>query len=129
MTETTTVIAVGISGTMQDRLRAARDRDEGFRLIEAADDAEAIALLGQVAPDVLMINLDLSVGSPLAVADYAAYKRPDVRVIYEMGEETRGFADGSVFALSANAHGCVTPSMRPEDMAAVVAHHAMARVA
>ena len=127
--KTTIVIAVGISPTMQDRLRAAQDRDEGFSLLEAEDEFEAIALLSHTTPDVLMINLGLASGSPLAVADYAAYKHPDARVIYEMGEGMRGFADGSVFALSANAHGCVTPSMRPEDMAAVVAHHATARVA
>ena len=127
--ETPTVLTVGASPTMRERMWHARDRDRGFRLLEADDQMEAISILGDVAPAVLIVNLAMRSGSPIGVADYASYRRPGIRILYEMGEGIRGFEDGSIFTHCVNAHGCVTPSMRAGDMAAVVAHHAFAQAA
>jgi DNA-binding NarL/FixJ family response regulator len=127
--EQTTVLAVGVSPAMARRIRGARDHDDEFRLLEARDQAEAVAFLEDVRPHVMIIDLAMGGGSPLAVADYATFRCPDVRIIYAVGEAQSGFADGSIFGLGTNAHGCVTPSMAEGDVAAYLAHHAMAHAA
>ena len=128
MTMQTTVLTVGVSDSMKDRLREAECHDRGFRLMVAEDERQAMAALGSVGPQVMVVNLSMSPAAALALSDYAAYRRPDTRIIYEMGGEgadaLAAFTDGSIFGHSANAHGCVTPSLGAADMAAVVAHHA-----
>ena len=118
------VLTVGVSDAMAARMRRAADRD-GFRLVDATGQAEAFAALRDLPVSAVIVNLGMVAGSPLAVSDYASYRRPDARIIYEMGAGG-GFADGSIFAHSANAHGVLTPDMPPADVAAVVAHHARA---
>ena len=119
------LLTVGVSDVMATRLRHAAASQDDFRLIEAEGEGEAVSILSDVSPGVVMVNLGMETGSPLAVADYVAYRRPNARVIFEMG---RGgpFSDGSIFAHSPVARGVVTSGMPTGDVAAVVAHHAMA---
>ena len=123
------VLTVGVSDEMARRMRDARNRDGGFRLHEAASQSDAVSILGDVAPDVMILALTLRSGSAMAVADYATFRRPAIRIVYEMDGGRPGFEDGSIFDYCPNAHGCVTPSMDAGDMAAVVAHHAAPRIA
>lgn len=121
----TLVLTVGLSDDLRHRVREACGQEEGLRLLEADTQSEAVSILHDLRPGVMIVNLAMTGGSPMAVTDYAAFLFPDIRILYAMGEGRTGFEDGSVFAHCANAHGCVTPSMGPGDMAAFVAHHAM----
>ena len=60
--------------------------------------------------------------SAIALADFASYRRPDAKVIFVSSSSF--FSDGSIFQLSGNAHAFLPSSTPPEDLAAVVEHHA-----
>jgi DNA-binding NtrC family response regulator len=75
--------------------------------------------------DIIVLDLVLSEGSALAVADFASYRRPDARVIFVTN--TSFFSDGSIFAHSPNACAYVQSETPPEDLAAMVEHYASLR--
>jgi hypothetical protein len=118
------VLTVGVSAIMTARLRRAERRNEGYRLIDAVSDSEAITLMRLIEPSVVVVSTELGGGGILSLCDYVAYRYPATRVIFEMGKEP-GFWDGSFFTHSCNAHAMVTPGMDDEDVKAVVAHHAV----
>ena len=70
--------------------------------------------------DIIVLDLVLTGGSALAVADFASYRRPDARVIFVTN--TSFFSDGSIFAHSPNACAFVQSGTPPEDLAAMVEH-------
>jgi DNA-binding response OmpR family regulator len=74
--------------------------------------------------DVIILDLILSAGSALAVADYAQYRWPDTSVIFVT--DTTFFSDGSIFAIIPNARAFVQTRTPPEDLAAMVQHYGRA---
>ena len=87
----------------------------------AGSQAEAVAKLQSCDVQVIVLSLDLTEGSALAVADFASYRRPDARVIFVT--RTRFFSDGSIFQLALNTAAFVAAETAPEDLAAIVEHH------
>lgn len=85
-------------------------------LAESQD--EAIHQLSEESFDVVILNLNLSDGSALAVTDYASYRRPETKVIFVSSSSF--FSDGSVFNFVANACAMVPHATPPEDLAAMV---------
>ena len=83
---------------------------------------DAILALYRTDFDIIVLDLVLSDGSALAVADFASYRRPDARVIFVTN--TSFFSDGSIFAHSSNACAFVQSATPPEDLAAMVEHYA-----
>ena len=81
-------------------------------------DAARVLLSSEV--HVILLDLVLEEGSALAVADLAAYRWPDARVIFVTS--TRIFSDGSIFEICSNACAHVQSSTPPEDLAAMVEH-------
>ena len=79
----------------------------------------AILALYACEYDIIVLDLVISEGSALAVADFASYRRPDARVIF--------VTDGSIFAHSPNACAFVQSSTPPDDLAAMVEHYAGGR--
>ncbi len=75
--------------------------------------------------EIIVLDLVLTDGSALAVADFASYRRPDARVIFVTN--TTFFSDGSIFAHSPNACAYVQSETPPEDLAAIVEHYAASR--
>ncbi len=71
--------------------------------------------------DVILLDLMLSEGSALAVADLAQFRQPDVNVVFVT--DTTFFSDGSIFNHSANARAFVQTATPPEDLAAIVYHY------
>ena len=69
----------------------------------------------------IVLSLDLTQGSALAVADFASYRHPEVRVIFVT--RTRFFSDGSIFQLVPNTAAFLPARTPPEDLAALVEHH------
>jgi DNA-binding NtrC family response regulator len=96
----------------------------GHAVHTCADAGSAILALSERAFDIIVLDLVLSEGSALAVADYAEVRHPGVRVIFVTN--TRFFSDGSIFALSGNACAFLPTHMPPEDLAAMVEHHGAA---
>jgi DNA-binding NtrC family response regulator len=75
--------------------------------------------------DIIVLDLVISEGSALAVADFASYRRPNARVIFVTN--TSFFSDGSMFAHSPNACAFVQSGTPPDDLAAMVEHYAGGR--
>ena len=88
-------------------------------LVDGAD--EAIRILGDTGADVIVADLDLPHAAAPAVADYAAYRLPEARVVFVTASTF--FSDGSAFAIAANACACLPTRTAPEDIVAVVEHH------
>ena len=57
------------------------------------------------------------------LADVIAYRWPDTRIVFVTGSTF--FSDGSLFGYVSNAAAMVPREAPPEDLAAVVEHHAM----
>lgn len=86
---------------------------------------QAISALYSQDFEIMVLDLVLENGSALAVADFASYRRPNVRVIFVTN--TSFFSDGSIFAHSTNACAYVQSETPPEDLAAMVEHYGSAR--
>ncbi len=89
-------------------------------LAETAD--EAYAALRFQPFDALVLDMELTDGAALAVADFATYRNPDVPIIAVTARAF--FSDGLIFQLIPNARGLLRSPLRPEDMAALVEHYA-----
>lgn len=93
----------------------------GMVVSRARGQADAIGFLSTEDTDVIIMDLMLSDGSALAVADYASYRLPDARVIFVTN--TSFFSDGSIFSFASNACAFVQSATPPEDLAAMVEHY------
>ena len=87
----------------------------------ATSQSEAVEAI-QDAYGIMVVNLDLSRGSAMAVADYASYRNPACKVIFVTSSSF--FSDGSIFHYMSNACALMPAAVPPEDIAALVAHHA-----
>ena len=94
---------------------------QGADVCRAGDQDTAIDIIQRQAPDVIVLDLMLSRGSALAVADYASYRRPEARVVFVTS--TTFFSDGSIFSHAPNACAYLKSETPPEDLAAIVEHY------
>lgn len=89
-----------------------------------AEQSKAIGALQTQAFDIIVLNLVLTRGSALAVADFASYRHPDSQIVFVTN--TSFFSDGSIFAHNANARAFVQTDTPAEDLAHMVAHYGRA---
>lgn len=82
---------------------------------------EALKEMRSLQPDIIVANLDLPEAGAISVADYAAYRYPETRVIFVTSSTF--FSDGSIFAMSPNACAFLSAHTPPEDLAAVIEFH------
>lgn len=94
---------------------------QGCDVIVAGTEDEAIGILADGPVSVIVLDLTIETGSPLAVSDFASYRHPEARVIFVTNRTF--FSDGSIFGLSANACAYIQPHTPPEDLAAMVEHY------
>lgn len=94
----------------------------GATVETAAHQDTAIEILQERPIGVVVLDLDLDSGGAMAVADYASYRRSDVRIVFVTRRSF--FSDGSLFRLVPSTAALVPASMRPDDLAAIVEHHA-----
>jgi len=92
----------------------------GIGVTLASGSDAAIHLLAQARYDVIILDLILTDGSAIGVADFAQYRHPDSSVIFVT--DTSFFSDGSIFGLIPNARAFVQSSTPPEDLHAMVEH-------
>ena len=90
----------------------------GAEVTVAESDAAALDLMGEVSPDVIV--LDLALEGAVPVADVASYRCPDARVVFVTSSTF--FSDGSIFNHFPNAGACVEAKTPAEDLAAIVEH-------
>lgn len=95
----------------------------GMDVTTAGSQEEAFHRISKEAPDIIILDLVLSEGSALAVADYANYRCPGTQVIFVTNTEF--FSDGSIFTHATNARAFVQRATPPEDLAAMVEHFAV----
>lgn len=93
----------------------------GVDVTVVSDQCAAIAHLQFECADVIVLDLFLSEGSAIAVADYASYRRPEARVVFVTN--TSFFSDGSIFNHIPNACAYLETNTPPEDLAAIVEHY------
>jgi DNA-binding NtrC family response regulator len=94
---------------------------EGVACRLALTVAEAFDALRATSFDALVLDVELPDGGGLAVADFAAYRYPDMPVI---AVTARGFfSDGAIFELIPNARGLLHAPLKVEDMAALISHY------
>ena len=96
------------------------ERQDAEVQLETCEEA-AVRFLTNNAVDVIVLNLDLDQGGALTVADFAAYRRPEAKVVFVTASNF--FSDGSIFAHSANACACLPAQSPPEDLATLVTYH------
>lgn len=82
---------------------------------------EAIDAIQDMHFDVIVLDLVLSQGSALAVADYANFSCPNANVVFVT--DTTFFSDGSIFVHSSNARAFIECATPPKDLAAIVLHY------
>ncbi|GGL75070.1 response regulator [Wenxinia marina] len=88
----------------------------------AASADEAIGRVAATDYAVVVIDLSLAEGdSPISVADYVQYRRPDCRIIYVT--DRTFFSDGSIFSITPQLRALVPADSTPEDLAALVEHY------
>ncbi len=80
----------------------------------------AIECLRSAVYDVILMDLVLTEGAPLAVADFANYRQPDARVIFVT--DTCVFSDGSIFRYATNACALLNSKVPPSDLVAMIDH-------
>ncbi len=97
---------------------------QGAAVAVAGTEDAAVRHLLRFAVDVIVLDLVLTAGSALAVADFASYRRPGAKVLFVTN--TTFFSDGSIFRHIPNACGLVGARTSPEDLAAMVEHHGRA---
>ncbi len=115
------LLIVESNPTLAERWRK-HTADQGLQVEVAFDQRDAIRALQQGHITVLLLNVMLEDGSAFAVADYACFRFPDVRILFVTASEV--FADGSIFNHVANARAYLPVSTPPSDLAAMVAHYA-----
>lgn len=93
----------------------------GIRVTRAESQSEAIAALQAGNFGLIVLDLILKQGSAFAVADFANYRYPDIRVIFVTN--TSFFSDGSIFQHMPNACAYLPTEVAPEDLAAMVEHY------
>ncbi|KAF0675518.1 hypothetical protein [Profundibacterium mesophilum] len=96
----------------------------GCRVLCAQDADGATACLREAEIGVVILSLALGEGDALAVADFAAYRRPEAKIIPITSR--RFFSDGSVFGMIPNVAMSVNAHTAPEDLAAIVTHYGAA---
>jgi DNA-binding NtrC family response regulator len=89
----------------------------------ALDQETAILHLARQYYPIIILDIVLSDGSAIAVADYASYRHPDARVIFVTN--TSFFSDGSIFQLCSNACAFLPSATQPDDLTAMVEHYAV----
>jgi DNA-binding response OmpR family regulator len=95
---------------------------QGRPVCLAACQRAAVDALMSHEISIILLNVVLEEGSAFAVADYASYRCPDVRILFVTSQTF--FSDGSIFNHVANACAYLPVGTPPDDLAAMVDHYA-----
>ena len=93
-------------------------------VIYAPTQEQAIAQIETRTFNVIILNLVLTGGSAISIADYARFRHPETNIVFVT--DTAFFSDGSIFGLMPNARAFIDSGTPPEDLAAIVEHYGRA---
>ena len=93
---------------------------EGVITTLAVSQEEALKLIRIREFDALVLEMVMPDGGAIAIADFAAYRMPEVPVITV--NSTSFFSDGSIFQLMPNVHTVMNAPVEATDLAALVDH-------
>ncbi len=97
---------------------------QGCNVDLVSGNTAALRVIRCHGPEVIVLNLALDPSGALAIADFAAYRSPQSRVIFVTGDSF--FSDGSIFTLASNACASVPQAVPPADLCAIVEHYGSA---
>ncbi len=95
-------------------------RREGILVTLVQSQGEALMRLKAEEFDALILEMVLPDGGAIAIADFAAYRLPDIPVITV--NSSSFFSDGSIFQLMPNVHSVMQAPVDGQDLAALVSH-------
>lgn len=84
---------------------------------------DALQMVQATGFDVIVLDLVLTEGSALAIADLVQFRQPDANIVFVT--DTTFFSDGSIFTHAGNARALVKTATPPKDLAAIVHHYAI----
>lgn len=122
------MLAVGqcfLNESHYDEAKAALSK-EGISLFSSTNQHDASLWICEADPAVVLIDLSLTDGSPLAVADFCNYRRPGTRVILRGTGNL--MADGSLFGHVGNAAAIISDQIPRADLIALLSFHAGTRL-
>ncbi len=93
---------------------------EGVVVSMVSSQQEALKILRHQTFEALILEMVLPDGGAIAIADFAAYRMPDVPVITV--NSSTFFSDGSIFQLMPNVQSVIQAPVVGEDLAAIVSH-------
>ncbi len=114
-------ILIAESNPELGRIWARHLERQAARVTRVTDRDSAIIALSDKTPALIIISLSLGEAEALSVADYAAYRHPDAKVIFVT--QSTFFSDGSIFDHASNACACLPQDTPPQDLAALVQYH------
>jgi CheY-like chemotaxis protein len=97
---------------------------QNHEVVVATSQADAVDFLCENEPDVMVLDVMLSDGSVIATADFASYRRPEMRIVFVT--RSSFFADGSLFRHIPNTAAIIPEKTSPSDLAEIVAYHGRA---
>lgn len=100
-------------------------KDIGYEVAAAASCDEAIALITEVEPQILILDLKIGEETSLNVADFACLKCPDAPVVYITGSGL--FPRGELFGYSPNTRWVLRKPVNLIDLISMVDHVAPQR--
>ncbi len=95
-------------------------RRAGASVTLATSQGEALKQLRKQDFDALVLEMVLPDGGAIAIADFAAYRLPDVPIITV--NSSNFFSDGSIFQLVPNIHTVLQAPVEGDDLVALVCH-------
>lgn len=93
---------------------------EGIKTTLVTSQGDALTQLRAQVFDALILEMVMPDGGAIAIADFAAYRMPDVPVITV--NSSSFFSDGSIFQLVPNMHSVMQAPVDGKDLAAMVSH-------
>lgn len=93
----------------------------GAKVLVANNQDEAVEILQQWPIDIIVVDVVLTDGSAIAIADFASYKQPNTKVVFV--SNSTFFSDGSIFQMIPNACAIMPGDVAPDDLDAVVQHY------
>ena len=83
----------------------------------------ALQIIASQQLEVIVLDLVLTEGSALTVADFSNFNQPKANMVFVT--DTTFSSDGSIFAHCANARAFMETATPPDDLAAIVHHYGM----
>lgn len=94
---------------------------EGHSVDLVATQDAAVEIMRHREVNVIVLDVVLPGGSPLAIADFASYRWPEAKVVFVTN--TTFFSDGSIFRHAPNACAFLQSDTDPADLAMMVSHY------